>query len=58
LVQTKTPAKVYQLYHTKDDIAEANNLENEHPELVDRLLNDLAEAFKNGRTTFGDGLSS
>jgi arylsulfatase A len=52
--KTKTPAKVYQLYHMKDDVAETNNLENEHPELVESLLNDLAEAFRNGRTTPGE----
>jgi len=49
----KTPSKVVQLYNLKDDLGETKNLEDEHPEVVTELVNDLAKALRDGRTTPG-----
>ena len=49
----KTTAKLVQLYNLKDDPGETKNLEDEHPKIVDELVNDLAGALHNGRTTPG-----
>ena len=45
--------KVVQLYNLGDDPAETKNLEDRHPEKIKELVTDLAEAFRNGRTTQG-----
>ena len=50
---TKTSAKAVQLYHMKDDPGETRNLEEAHPEVVKELVDDLAGAFRDGRTTPG-----
>ena len=50
---TKTSAKVVQLYNMKDDPGETRNLEEAHPEVVLDLVNELAGAFWDGRTTPG-----
>ena len=42
-----------QLYNMKDDPAETMNLEEVHPDVVKQLVDDLAGAFRNGRTTPG-----
>ena len=42
-----------QLYNLADDPAETKNLEESHPEKIKELVADLAEAFRNGRTTRG-----
>jgi len=42
-----------QLYNLADDPAETKNLEDRHPEKIKELVADLAEAFRNGRTTQG-----
>jgi hypothetical protein len=36
-----------------DDPSETKNLEDSHPEKIKELVTDLAEAFRNGRTTRG-----
>ena len=43
-----------QLYNLKDDPSEAKNLEDTHPEIVLELVNDLAKALHDGRTTPGE----
>ena len=48
-----TPAKVVQLYHLEDDPGETRNLEESHPEKILELVEDLAKAFRDGRTTAG-----
>ncbi|MCP4849099.1 MAG: hypothetical protein GY899_14250 [Verrucomicrobiaceae bacterium] len=50
---TKTSAKAVQLYNMKNDPGETRNLEEVHPEVVKELVDDLAGAFRNGRTTPG-----
>ena len=42
-----------QLYNLEKDPTEKTNLQAKHPELVLELVNDLAMAIKNGRTTPG-----
>jgi hypothetical protein len=37
----------------KDDPGEARNLEEAHPDVVKELVDDLAGAFRDGRTTPG-----
>ena len=49
----KTPAKLVQLYNLKDDPGETKNLEETHSEKVVELVNDLAKALHDGRTTPG-----
>ncbi|MFC1761083.1 arylsulfatase [Planctomycetota bacterium] len=49
----KTPAKTVQLYNLKDDPGEGKNLEATHPEIVNELVNTLAKALHDGRTTPG-----
>ena len=51
--QIRTPSKVVQLYNLADDIGETKNLEEAHPEVVRELVDDLATAMRNGRTTPG-----
>ena len=45
--------KVVQLYNLADDPSETKNLEDSHPEKIKELVTDLAESFRNGRTTRG-----
>ena len=49
----ETEAKLVQLYNLKDDPSESKNLEDAHPEIVSELVNDLAKAIRDGRTTPG-----
>ncbi|MDP7287399.1 MAG: arylsulfatase [Phycisphaerae bacterium] len=49
----KTTAKMFQLYNLKDDPQESKNLEETHPKIVDELVDDLAGALRDGRTTPG-----
>lgn len=49
----KTPSKMVQLYNLKDDSGETKNLEDAHPEIVGELVNNLAKALHDGRTTPG-----
>lgn len=42
-----------QLYNLKEDIGEQNNLQAEHPEIVEELQQILTEYVKNGRSTSG-----
>ena len=51
---TKTTAKLVQLYNLKDDPGETKNLEESRPEVVDEMVNDLAKALHDGRTTAGE----
>jgi len=51
---TKTTAKLVQLYNMKDDPGETKNLEESHPKVVKELVDDLAKAFRDGRTTPGE----
>lgn len=51
--QSKVEAKVVQLYNLADDPAETTNLEEINPEKIEELVQDLATAFRNGRTTPG-----
>jgi len=51
--EIKTPSKVVQLYNLRTDLGETRNLEDSHPEKVDELVNDLATALADGRTTPG-----
>ena len=48
-----TPAKVVQLYNLAADPGETKNLESDAPERVLELVNDLAVAMRQGRTTPG-----
>ncbi len=50
----ETTAKVVQLYNLKDDPGETRNLEESHTNIVDELVNDLAKALHDGRTTPGE----
>ncbi len=43
-----------QLYNMREDIAETTNLYEEHPEIVERLLQLLREQILNGRSTEGE----
>ena len=49
----ETPAKVVQLYNLESDPGETKNLEDSEPEKIEELVNDLAKAFADGRTTPG-----
>lgn len=51
--KTKTTAKLVQLYNIKEDPGETRNLEDAHPAVVLDLVNELAGAFRDGRTTPG-----
>ena len=48
-----TAGEHVQLYHMGDDPGETKNLEKEHPEKVEELVNLLAVAMADGRTTPG-----
>lgn len=50
----ETPAKSVQLYHLGDDPGETRNLEDSQPQKIVELVNDLAKAFADGRTTPGE----
>ena len=50
---TKTTAKLVQLYDMKEDPGETKNLEDAHPDVVNELVDDLANAFHDGRTSQG-----
>jgi len=50
---TRTTAKFVQLYNLKGDPGETRNLEETHPKIVEELVNDLAKALRDGRTTPG-----
>ena len=49
----ETPAKLVQLYNLETDPGETKNLEEAHPEKIEELVNELAKAFREGRTTPG-----
>ena len=49
----KTTSKLLQLYNLKTDPGETRNLEDSNPEKIDELVNDLAKALADGRTTPG-----
>ena len=49
----ETKSKLVQLYNLKDDPGESKNLEDAHPEIVNELVDELAKALHNGRTTPG-----
>jgi arylsulfatase A-like enzyme len=49
----KTPSKIVQLYDLKADPGETRNLEDTEPEKVEELVNVLAKALADGRTTPG-----
>ncbi|TWT84220.1 Arylsulfatase [Planctomycetes bacterium CA13] len=49
----ETTAKLVQLYNLKSDPSETENLEGMHPELTEGLVDELANALHNGRTTPG-----
>ncbi len=51
--KSKTAAKNVQLYNLQDDPAETTNLEDSRPEKIKELVDALATAFRNGRTTPG-----
>lgn len=51
--ETKTTAEKVQLYNLKQDPSETKNLEKVHSDIVNELVNDLAQALHNGRTTPG-----
>lgn len=53
-----TPAKVVQLYNLADDPGETRNLEDSHPNKIKELIDDLAKAFREGRTTPGTNQSN
>jgi hypothetical protein len=42
-----------QLYNLKDDPAETKNLEDAYPEKIQELVDELAKAMRDGRTTPG-----
>lgn len=46
---TKTSAKMVQLYNLKDDPSETRNLEERFPEIVAELVNELAKTLHDGR---------
>lgn len=48
-----TDLPILQLYNLETDPAEQTNLHAEHPEIVTRLINQLAKEIKNGRSTPG-----
>ena len=52
--KTVTPSKIVQLYNLCDDPAETKNLEDARPEVVGELVDDLAKALHDGRTTPGE----
>jgi len=52
--KTKTTSKMVQLYNLKDDPSESKNLEDTHPEIVGELVDELAKALHDGRTTPGE----
>lgn len=49
----KTPSKGVQLYNLEEDPGETRNLEGTHPEVIRELVDDLATALHEGRTTPG-----
>ncbi|MFK8112733.1 MAG: arylsulfatase [Rubripirellula sp.] len=49
----ETPSKVVQLYNLAEDIGETRNLEDANPAKVQELVDDLAKALADGRTTPG-----
>jgi arylsulfatase A len=55
---TKTTAKLVQLYNMKGDPGETKNMELVHPAVVKELVDDLAKAFHDGRTTSGETQSN
>ena len=42
-----------QLFDLEADLAEQKNVQDQHPDLVNKLVNELAKAIDNGRTTEG-----
>ncbi|MDF2378572.1 MAG: arylsulfatase [Verrucomicrobiales bacterium] len=50
----ETPVENVQLYHLGDDPGETKNLETTHPEKIEELVNLLAKAMADGRTTPGE----
>jgi arylsulfatase A-like enzyme len=51
--QIETPSKFVQLYDLGTDPGETRNLEDSNPDKVNELVNDLANALADGRTTPG-----
>jgi len=51
--EINTPTKLVQLYHLGNDPGEGTNLAETHPEKIEELVNDLAKALADGRTTSG-----
>ncbi|MBL6763670.1 MAG: arylsulfatase [Verrucomicrobiae bacterium] len=51
--EIKTPSKSVQLYNLAEDPGETRNLEDANPEKVNELVNALAKALADGRTTPG-----
>ncbi|SMP68945.1 Arylsulfatase A [Neorhodopirellula lusitana] len=49
-----TPSQSVQLYNMADDPGETKNLEDAFPEKIDALVNELAKALAEGRTTPGE----
>ena len=41
-------------YNLTDDPSESKNLEDAHREIIEELVNELAKAFRDGRTTLGE----
>jgi arylsulfatase A len=50
---TKTTSKLVQLYNLREDPGESRNLEDARPEIVNELVDELAKALRDGRTTPG-----
>jgi arylsulfatase A-like enzyme len=49
-----TPSEGVQLYNLEEDPGETRNLEATHPKVIQELVNDLARALHEGRTTPGN----
>ncbi|WP_372775413.1 arylsulfatase [Mangrovibacterium sp.] len=47
-----------QLYNLKSDVAEKNNVSDQHPEIVEQLSAELLQIVHQGRSTQGSGLSN
>lgn len=54
----ETPSELVQLYNLETDPGESINLEESHPEKIEELVNDLAKAMAEGRTTPGEPQSN
>ena len=52
--ELNTDGERVQLFHMGDDPGETKNLEKEHPEKIEELVDLLAKAMADGRTTLGE----